>query len=90
MEELDRFSAKHADAESRLARWRATVEAAAWKNPADMKKTLGSADVVGSQTVFNIGGNNYRLIARINYALQFVRVQRVLTHAEYDKGDWKE
>ena len=90
MEELEKFAEKHTDAESRLTRWRSTVEGAEWKNPVDMKKTLGSADVVGSQTVFNIGGNNYRLIARVNYALQIVRVQQVLTHAEYDKGDWKE
>lgn len=65
------------------------VEAADWKNPADVKKTFGAADIVGSQTVFNIGGNKYRLIARIAYVLQTVLVRYVLTHAEYDKGDWK-
>ena len=89
MEELEKFAEKHTDAEGRLRRWSSTVEAAEWRNPLDMKMTFRTADVVGSQTVFNIGGNNYRLIARVNYALQIVRVQQVLTHAEYDKGEWK-
>jgi len=56
----------------------------------DIKKTFRTADVVGSQTIFNIGGNNYRLVARGSYALQTVLVQHVLTHAKYDKEDWKE
>jgi mRNA interferase HigB len=90
VEELEKFAEKHKDAESRLRRWSSTVEGAEWRNPADMKMTFRTADVVGPQTVFNIGGNNYRLIARVNYALQIVRVQQVLTHAEYDKGEWKE
>ena len=55
-----------------------------------MKKTFRTANVVGSQTIFNIGGNNYRLVARVSYALQTVLVQHVLTHAKYDKEDWKE
>jgi mRNA interferase HigB len=41
-------------------------------------------------TVFNIGGNKYRLIARIRYDYQLVNVRHVLTHAEYDAGKWKE
>jgi mRNA interferase HigB len=44
----------------------------------------------GTLTVFNIGGNKYRLIARIRYDYQLVNVRRVLTHADYDSGVWKE
>ena len=54
-----------------------------------MKLTFRTADFVGPQTVFNIGGNKYRLIALVNYSLQTVLVRRVLTHAECDKEDWK-
>ena len=67
-----------------------TVEAAEWRNPADLKKTFGSADIVGHQTVFNVGGNKCRLIALVQYKSKRVLVQHVLTHAEYDKGNWKE
>jgi mRNA interferase HigB len=52
--------------------------------------TFRTADVVGSQTIFNIGGNKYRLIALVNYRLGIVLVQHVLTHAEYDREDWKQ
>ncbi len=41
-------------------------------------------------TVFNIGGNKYRLVARIRYEYRLVNVRVVLTHAEYDRGLWKE
>jgi len=90
VEKLAQFSKEHAAARSPLANWRQVVEAVGWTNPADMKMTFRTADVVGSQTVFNIGGNKYRLIALVNYRLQAVLVQHVLTHAEYDKEDWKQ
>ena len=48
------------------------------------------ADQVGKFTVFNIGGNKYRLIAVIHYNRGKVFVRHVLTHAEYDEGNWKE
>jgi mRNA interferase HigB len=66
------------------------VEEADWKNPAEMKRTFGSADIVGTQTVFNIGGNKCRLIALIHYGARRVLIQYVLTHHEYDSGDWKQ
>ena len=66
------------------------VEGAVWNNPADMRKTFRSADVVGTQTVFNVGGNKCRLVALVHYRSKRVLIQHVLTHAEYDKGDWKE
>jgi len=89
-DKLTQFGKKHASAKSPLANWREVVEAVSWTNPADMKMTFRTADVVGPQTVFNIGGNKYRLIALVNYRLQAVLVQQVLTHAEYDKEGWKQ
>ena len=89
MEVLEKFGDKHADAKSPLVRWITVVEGAQWRHTADMTKTFRNADVVGTQTVFNIGGNKYRLISRISYGLQTVLVEHVLTHAEYDKEGWK-
>lgn len=68
---------------------------AGWRSPQDVKRTYAHADSVRARagetlTVFNLGGNKYRLIARIRYDYQLVNVRAVLTHSEYDSGDWKE
>ena len=55
----------------------------------DVRETFGSADQVGKFTVFNIGGNKYRLIAVIHFNRGIVYFRNVLTHAAYDKGNWK-
>jgi len=80
---LAAFAEKHPPAKSPLSRWQGLTAQANWKNPIEMKQTFGSADIVGALTIFNIGGNKYRLIALINYALKLVLVQDVLTHSEY-------
>lgn len=46
-------------------------------------------DKVGERYVFNIGGNKYRVIAGIAFSVQMLWVKAVLTHAQYDEGDWK-
>lgn len=89
-ERVAKFAERFPNVESALTRWVNTVAETDWKNPAEMKKTFGSADVVGDQTVFNVGGNKCRLIALIHYRTKRVIVQHVLTHEEYDKGDWKQ
>jgi mRNA interferase HigB len=83
------------DAELPLRAWYRTATLAGWKNLAEVRKTYAHADGVRTSggetlTVFNIGGNKYRLIARIRYDYQLVNVRAVLTHAEYDDEDWKE
>lgn len=60
-----------------------------WPNFVELRKIFPSADQVGNFTVFNIGGNKYRLITFIDYTYQKVFIRAVLTHAEYDKDDWK-
>jgi mRNA interferase HigB len=70
-------------------RWLQVVEAADWTNPGELRKTFRSADIVGAQTVFNVGRNKFRLIALIHYRARRVLVQRVLTHEVYNRGDWK-
>jgi len=54
-----------------------------------LRHVFPPADQVGDLVVFNIGGNKYRLIASVHFNRQKVYVRRVLTHAEYDRGDWK-
>jgi mRNA interferase HigB len=60
------------------------------ENPAHLKQVYRNADLVGRRTVFNIAGNKYRLIPRVNYHTQRVFVLHLLTHVEYDRGAWKQ
>lgn len=80
---------KHADASGAITAWVANVTAATWRNLVELKTDLPTADYVPPFTVFNIRGNTYRLIALVEYAEQVVVVRNFLTHAEYDKGNWK-
>jgi mRNA interferase HigB len=86
---LIRFWDEHPDAKASLEAWYGVVRNAKWSTPIEMKRVYGSADLVGRWTVFNIAGNRYRLIARVNYISQTVFVLHVLTHSDYDKGAWK-
>ncbi len=61
-----------------------------WRSWGDVKAAFGNASIVGNCVVFNIGGNKYRLIARILYPSQKVFVLKIMTHTEYDKNKWKE
>lgn len=66
-----------------------TIELNSFKRFVVLTKTFGSADQVKPYTVFNISGNKYRLITIVDYALQFVSIECVLTHAEYDEARWR-
>jgi mRNA interferase HigB len=83
------FVRVHADALEPLDHWYHVSRRARWSNLAEVRKDFPHADAVGRFTVFNIGGNRYRLIASIKYEWQIVYVRHILTHAEYDKGAWK-
>jgi mRNA interferase HigB len=85
-----RFSEKHPDALVPLANWYRITRWANWNSLAEVRNDFGHADVVGGRTVFNIHGNDYRLIARVNYETKRVFILRIPTHAEYAKGVWKE
>jgi mRNA interferase HigB len=84
------FFSAHRDAESSLTAWYKTTKKANWQNLAEVKSVYPSADLVQRYVVFNIGGNKYRLIARIVYRSQTIFVVAVMTHEEYDLGKWKE
>lgn len=68
--------------------WHAEAVKARWESPQDIKNRYRSADFVGKdRVVFDIGGNNYRLVVAIDYARYTVFIKFVGTHAEYDKID---
>jgi mRNA interferase HigB len=73
-----------------LLSWFKEVEKAKWKNPAEVKKLYGAADLVGDdRIVFNIGGNKFRLVVWVKYSIQLVLIKWMGTHAEYDEIDVK-
>src|SRR5271156_6368473 len=72
-----------------IADWHKIASAASWRSLVDLRKVYPSADFVAPYTVFNIKGNAYRLIAKIEYRWQMIFVKHLLPHDEYDKGDWK-
>ncbi len=81
---------RHSDLAAPLDAWFRIAKKAQWRSLVDVRKTFSSADAVGKWTVFNIKGNQYRLIAEINYPSGRVYVRYVLTHAEYDRGGWNQ
>jgi len=85
---LRRFWERHKQAETPLKLWYAVVSDAKWANYADLKATFGTADIIGdSRVIFNIGGNKYRLVARISFAYGRVMVKFIGTHKDYDDID---
>ena len=86
---LKEAATRHADLEAPLDAWFRIGKKATWRDLSDVRKTFSSADAVGKWTVFNIKGNQYRLIAEINYLYGRLYIRHVLTHSEYSRGGWK-
>lgn len=86
---LREFWQKHSTAQSGLLLWYERISKARFKTFNDLRQIFPSADLVDNFTVFNISGNNYRLITFIDYECQIIFVRAVLTHSDYDKENWK-
>ncbi len=86
---LRAFAESHGDAAAPLDVWYKTAKAAQWKNLTEVQQTYSAAQAVEGLTVFNIKGNDYRLIVNIRYAYGIIFIHWIGTHAEYDKGKWK-
>ena len=85
---LKQFWETHNQAEQPLKAWVDEVKKAQWKTPQDIKDKYRSADFLSNnRVVFNIKGNDYRLIVAVAYRFQAVYIKFVGTHAEYDKTD---
>jgi mRNA interferase HigB len=83
---LREFYEQHPDAEGPLNAWYAIVNAKVYNNPHEVREDFATASFLGKyRTVFNIGGNKYRLVVDVRYDLGRVYVRHVLTHAEYDR-----
>lgn len=82
------FWEKHAEAKEHLQTWYQTVKSAEWRTPNDIKEFYATKNILkNSRVVFNIKGNDYRLVAMINYARQWLFIRFVGLHKEYDKID---
>ena len=86
---LIEFWLTHKDAKTPLTVWYTICKKTNFENYAHLKSTFGSIDKVGKFTVFDIGGNKWRLITIINYRTRKIYVRDVLTHDEYDRDFWK-
>lgn len=85
---LHEFWQRHPDAEQALKAWHHDVKQADWQGPADIRRSYASASfLVNNRVVFNIRGNNYRLVVAINYDFRFVYIRFIGTHREYDTID---
>lgn len=83
---LQDFCQCHKEAEHPLTAWYAEAVKAQWQSPQEIKTHYQTASFLcENRIVFNIGGNKYRLIVKINYAYNTVYIRFVGTHAEYDK-----
>ena len=78
------------DAEAALDRWYRMTKRARWENFAELKADFGSADQSRNLTIFDIKGNDYRLIVEVFFDSQVVLGREILTHREYDRGLWKQ
>ena len=84
------FSKIHPEAEVSLDRWYRIVKKTDFESFSDIRQTFPGADQVGRLTVFNIGGNNYKLIVYIVYPNKRIYIRQILSHEEYNKSKWKE
>ena len=85
------FWDRYPDAEQPLKAWYRLTKSAHWQSPADVKAQFRSTGFVGNnRVVFNIAGNQYRLIVAVRYRIRRVFIRFVGTHRQYDAVDAKE
>ena len=83
---IKEFSLKHADSKTALHEWYHSVSDREWENLNELKRDFNTVDYIGNyRFVFNIKGNNYRLIAIISFNAKKVYIRFIGTHTEYDK-----
>jgi mRNA interferase HigB len=83
------FVRKHPTSRAVINAWLQTVRDVSWQTPGDITQTFRRTDCVKGKWLFNIGGNKYRLAAKVWFGEQKVRILKVMTHEEYDEEDWR-
>jgi mRNA interferase HigB len=83
---LREFWERHADAEQALKAWYSDARQADWKSPNDIRQTYATASILANnRVVFNLRGNNYRLVVAMNYDFGIIYIRFIGTHAEYNQ-----
>ena len=90
IKKLRDFWTKHGKSKGPLTAWYTIIAKEEFKNFEDLKKVFGSADRTQQYTIFDVGGNNFRVVTAIHYNRRIVFIREVLTHAEYDKWNKKQ
>jgi mRNA interferase HigB len=86
---LREFRERHPESKTMLEDWFRKASRTDASSFPVLRKTFGSADYVDGFTIFDVGGNRYRIAAVIHYDKQRLYVRRVMTHAEYDRNVWR-
>jgi mRNA interferase HigB len=85
---IKNFWINYSDCEQQLKTWYQEATDSNWKSPADIKRLYPSASILAdNRVVFNIKGNTYRIVVRINYDYSIIWIRFIGTHAQYDKID---
>lgn len=85
-DKIDRFAGKHLQSRQALLAWHAEAKAANWQTPQDINDRYVHASFLSdNRVIFNIKGNDYRLVVRTFYKRGHLIVEWVGTHADYDK-----
>ncbi len=87
---MQEFWEKHARAETPLRAWYQVANQARWQSFEDIRQVYRTADRVGDTVIFNIGGNEYRLLVKVEFRYGKLYIRDVLTHADYSKNLWKD
>lgn len=94
LKRLRQFWEEFPDAQKPLLRWYGDVQAAQWNSFQDIRRMHNTVDTCkvasgNTVTIFDIGGNKYRLVAAVHYNTRTAYVLRIMTHREYDRETWK-
>ncbi len=85
---INEFIEKYPDSQSSLDTWYRIIKRMDYSSFSELKQHFSRADYVDGYVVFNIGGNEYRLIAVIHFNRRKVYIREILTHSEYDRNKW--
>jgi mRNA interferase HigB len=82
---IEDFKASDADSRTPLDNWQKLIESSTWRNAPELQSTFAKTSYKKPNYVFNVGGNNYRVLAAVSFLTGRVTVLKVGTHADYDK-----